>query len=255
MNLEERMARLEQDNRRWKRLALLSPIILFGMLTLMGANPQETMKTLTVREIIFKDETGTMRGRITADKGIAQQFYASNGKERYRLAISDTAVVEDFRDSNDVLRSRLEVDKTGNVAHELFDKNNISRLITMIDEENNAFYSLHDTKGVRFISMIDADGNTYLSQLDDQDARYLMTTFSDGNSAQLFFDRKGEIRAGTGINANNTFKHYIEKSYLEQAKEALGWFHFFRDGYDALNYLFKDTNNSSTKDSKNPPKK
>jgi hypothetical protein len=173
MNLEERMARLEQDNRRWKRLTLLLTFIPFGMLPLMGANPQETLKTLTVREIIFKDETGAMRGRITADKGIAQQFFASNGKERYRLAVSDTAVVEDFRDSNDVLRSRLEVDKTGNVAHGLYDKNNVPRIITAIDEENSAFYSLHDAEGVRFISMIDAGGNTYLSQLDDQNVRYV----------------------------------------------------------------------------------
>jgi hypothetical protein len=118
MNLEERMARLEQDNRRWKRMAPIFALIPTGILLLMGANPQDTMKTLTVNEIIFKDESGTVRGRIAADKGIAQQFFASNGKERYRIAVSDTAVVQDVRDNNNTLRHRLEVNGNGGIYHE-----------------------------------------------------------------------------------------------------------------------------------------
>jgi hypothetical protein len=53
MNLEERVSRLERDNRFWKRTTLLAALVPLGVLSLMGASPQETIKTLTVREIIF----------------------------------------------------------------------------------------------------------------------------------------------------------------------------------------------------------
>ena len=91
MTLEERIARLERDNRWWKRLTLLLALLPLGMLTLIGAGREETMDVLTVRELVIKDESGKVRSRIVAKKdgGIMQQFLAANGKERVRIGIED----------------------------------------------------------------------------------------------------------------------------------------------------------------------
>jgi hypothetical protein len=247
MNFEERISRLERDNRRWKQMTLLLTILPLAMAILMGAGREEKIDVLTVRELIFKDQAGAVRGRIAADKGIAQQFFASNGKERYRIAVSDTAVVHDIYDSNNILRSRLEVDKKGDVLQAMFDNNNIPRIVTGIVEETNAFYSLHDANDVRFAASLEDDGSVYLTQFDSQKLRYVLGTSSEGDSVQMFLDRKGQMRAATGTSQNNTFKFYVEKGYIEQAKEAVSWLSFMKHLYDASNYLTTNPQNKSGK--------
>jgi hypothetical protein len=84
MDFEERISRLERDNRGWKRMTLLLALLPLGMLTLVGAAREEIIDVLTVRKLVFKDESGAVRGRISAKKngGVIQQFFAANGKER-----------------------------------------------------------------------------------------------------------------------------------------------------------------------------
>jgi hypothetical protein len=66
MDLEERISRLERDNRRLKRLLCALILLPLGVLPLIGAGREEKTDVLTVRELIIKDENDTMRGRIVA---------------------------------------------------------------------------------------------------------------------------------------------------------------------------------------------
>jgi hypothetical protein len=49
MTMEERISRLERDNRRWKRMTLLLVFLPLGMLTLMGAGREESIDVLKLR--------------------------------------------------------------------------------------------------------------------------------------------------------------------------------------------------------------
>ena len=298
MNLEERISRLERNNRRWKRTTLLLALLPVGMLTLMGAGREEKVDVLTVRELIFKDETGTVRGRIAAEKGIAQQFFASNGKERYRLAVSDTAVVQDVRDSNNTLRNRLEVNSNGSVYQRYYDLKGKERIQTHVNEESIARHVLLNEEGKRRVTIfsfpkdhkeapeyagyavlneqgemriwnavtktmivqriidntnttrvamgINNRSDAYYALFDVNKAlRFEVATFSDGGSAQSFFDKYGEMRASTGIDPDNTFSFYVEKSFLEETKEAMSWFMFGKHIGDALQQLMPNSQNPS----------
>jgi hypothetical protein len=99
MDFEERLSRLEQSNRRLKQLICLLALIPFGIFPLMGAGREEKIDVLTVRELIFKDDKGTVRGRIVADQRISQIFYAANGKERYHLAVGEPATFQFMYDN------------------------------------------------------------------------------------------------------------------------------------------------------------
>jgi hypothetical protein len=87
MDMEERISRLEQDNRRWKQMTLLFAILPLAIVILMGAGREEIVDVLTVRELILKDEGGKVRGRIAAKKdgGIIQALQALT-PENLRLA-------------------------------------------------------------------------------------------------------------------------------------------------------------------------
>jgi hypothetical protein len=46
MDLEERISRLERDNRRWKQMTLLFAILPLAMVILMGAGREEKIESI-----------------------------------------------------------------------------------------------------------------------------------------------------------------------------------------------------------------
>jgi hypothetical protein len=243
MNLKERMARLEQENRRWKRMTPLFALIPTGMLLLMGANPQETMKTLTVSEIIFKDETGAIRGRITAEKGIAQQFFASNGKERYRLAVNDTAVVQDVRDNNNTLRHRLEVNGNGGIYHRYYDLKGKERIQTHVNEESVARHVLLNEEGKRRVSLFsfpkdhkDAPENAGHAVLNDQGEIRIWTGVTKTRVAQEMSDNTNTARVTMGINKESDAYYAL----FDRNKEGRFEVATFSDGSSAQSFFDKN---------------
>jgi hypothetical protein len=120
MTVEERIARLEQQNRRMKVavsvivVAVLGGVLVAGPLLPRQANAQtpSAPRIVEANEFRLLDESGRVRGRFAVDKdGPGLAFGDENGKLRAALRVDKDGPLLLFNDKNEKLRAVLAMDK------------------------------------------------------------------------------------------------------------------------------------------------
>lgn len=113
MTLEERVARMERQNRRFKRMGALA-ILLASSFLLSGAAAQGPRR-IVAEEIYLVDSAGRERGALLVTKEGSVGFWLrdATGKFRsvYSLGGAGSAIL-DFRDKNGKVRMAVGITQT-----------------------------------------------------------------------------------------------------------------------------------------------
>ena len=109
-SLEERIHRLERQNRRLWALAIL-PILVLGPLILMAeSSPQP--RTIEAESIVLKDSDGKVRARLgTKDHNVRLEFFDQKDVLRLQLGVGDQRTTISLGDAAGRMRGMLGVDK------------------------------------------------------------------------------------------------------------------------------------------------
>jgi hypothetical protein len=189
MNLEQRLARLEAQNRFLRRIILVT-VSTLGMAMLIGAGGPRKLDPIQTSKLELVDNNGTVRARLTLEGTPRLEFLQEDGKTRTTQL---TQYALDFMEGKDkeVLRTEL-----------------AARQLVLNDENGKTRASL---------SLPWADGKTTSSLLyftGPTGEVYL----SEGGSGPLlsFYANPGhELRAQLGATSSQTYLSLSEKGGSE----------------------------------------
>lgn len=119
MNIEQRLQRLEIENRRLKRIGFVL-VLVPAMAVLMGQAAPDKEKAVRANRFVLTDSEGNERGVFEVKKNgqPALNFFDTNGNKRIQLYVGDeTATALHFIDANGLPRLELARAKGGPVLN------------------------------------------------------------------------------------------------------------------------------------------
>ena len=153
--IEERLKRVEEENRRLKcrsRLTQGGLAFLTVVVLMLGAakGPDGSFGVLTVERLVVRDKNGTQRVLIkTSDEGTAEQsFYDKNGTQRVLIKTSfEGSAGQSFYDKNGTQRVLIMTDSQGTSMQTFYDKGGKERVGIIILPDGTAAQQFQDSNG------------------------------------------------------------------------------------------------------------
>jgi hypothetical protein len=203
--LEQRLARLENQNRRWKNGAGVLTAIGFACLALGTASVRSRAKLVEATEFRLVDEKGTVRAAISAGRGGAS-ISVNNGAGRTRatLAVGDDGSPRlDLLDRTDAVRASIRLAGDGSPDLVFNDGSKHARGRFRVGPDGSAKIDLADeAQKTRASLSVGADGESRVSLSDAGDQpRAWMAARSDGCPSVKLADGEGSVRASFGCTA------------------------------------------------------
>lgn len=195
-----RLARLERENRRWKKGAVLAASCALAFL-LAAAGPAARKRVVEVTELRLIDPTGALRGSLSADKTGAQLLLKDGtGKNRARLRVADDGAPRlELLDRMERVRLGAALDKDGAAVAHLDDEAGHARVRLATAADGSAASELADGAKTRASISVGADGTAGLAVFDaDGSARARTGVTGDGSPAVKLIDGDGTLRASLG---------------------------------------------------------
>jgi hypothetical protein len=164
MPLSERVARLEQENRRIMaqsktraRMLIFSAAMGALVLGLGGAKLAEKPKVVEAERFVLRDSQGKMRAEWTLEDGdIVQIFYDEKGKPRLEMGVAaNDSVGLMLLDQEGHPRLDLSLDQDGSAGLAGFDKKSLAPRFTLgVEADGLPAQSFSDSKDVPRIEII-----------------------------------------------------------------------------------------------------
>lgn len=131
MSIDERIERLERDNRMLRRLAVI-PLLAATAALLMGQAPAQ--KVIEAQRFALIDPSGKVVGGLSAgDRGPSLTFFDTTG---LRLSLSPDSLI--LYDRGGEVRYLLRVRDDGNLATTMFDAKGEGRINLRVAPEGSA---------------------------------------------------------------------------------------------------------------------
>jgi len=114
--LSDRVAILERDNRRWKRICIAGFSLVLATIAIGAAAVPEVLEELRVKRLVVVD--GEKRDRIVIDgkDGKALQILGENGTPIVRLHADSRTRAFTLLDNDGAIRARLAIDTKTRVS-------------------------------------------------------------------------------------------------------------------------------------------
>jgi hypothetical protein len=195
-----RVARLEKENRRFRRAAGALALALAAAF-LVAARSTGRVRVVEATEFRLIDSTGALRGTISADRSGAQlQLKDSTGKNRARLRVADDGTPRlELLDRMERARLGLALDKDGGAEAHLDDEATRARVKISTTADGSASVDLSDAAKKRASLEVAADGTAGVAVFDaEETARVRASVAADGAPAVKLTDADGTLRASLG---------------------------------------------------------
>ncbi len=152
-NLEERIQRIERQNRRFKQLTCAA-LVALGVLVLMGQAPVKG-RTVEAETIILKDADGKVRARMeTKAQGVLLRLFDKNEQRREELMVGDKGAYITLGDSTGRPRMMFGVHGEG-------DDDEAS--LAMNGKDGKSGTELRAAVGASGLKILDTQGNVALA--------------------------------------------------------------------------------------------
>ena len=165
MSIEERVARLERQNRRLKQ-GLAAVVLVVAGAVIMGATKQTGLgETIEAQAFVVKDKSGKIRALLGVSKSSEPtlQFYDKDGKWRAILGVNkDAEPTLQFYDKDGKRRAALGVTKDDESTLRLLDKDGKQRANLGVTKNGATFLSLLDTNEINRFAVTIFKENTAL---------------------------------------------------------------------------------------------
>ncbi len=204
--LGQRIARLEAQNRKWKRvtvLATLGGIAWLGLGAAASKSPRARLVEAT--EFRLLDEKGTVRAALTTGRG-GVSISVNNGAGHTRAALTvgeDGAPRLDLIDRTDSVRGSVRLAADGSPELVLSDEAKRARGRFRLGSDGSPRIDLADeSQKARASLSVGADGDSRVSLSDSgEKPRAWMSVRQDGCPSVKLADAEGSVRASIGCTA------------------------------------------------------
>lgn len=222
--LEERLVRLESENRILRRRSrlILSGVAALGLMVPLIAAVQDqkdgTFRELTVERLVVRDAKGNVRVGIGHnDQGdYLQSFLDADGKERIQLGTKvDGSAHVSALDKNGTQRIAFGTSHDGQAMHNLFDAEGRLRLMSITDSKRGAAQLVLDNQGVTRITTVSEDKGLAYQRFSDADGKRRVETFTstDGAAVHLLLDGDGNSRILSKVTTDNLASHAVSDNH------------------------------------------
>ena len=145
MTLEQRLEKVERENRWMRRIGMVAAAVAAAVL-LIGQGKDKELQDLVARSLVLKDSKGQIRLKAVADDddqdpGI--QILDQKGKERLRIALGEPGPYLTLRDESGMAR----------VVVAWADGSTPTPFITLLDENNIERFEAGFSKGRPFLAL------------------------------------------------------------------------------------------------------
>jgi hypothetical protein len=147
MTLEERLARLEREN-RWMRRGAAALIAAAAFVVLSAQGEERALPDLEVRSLSLKDGDGRVRAALRLEEaGAALVFWSERGEERVHLGCRKASNLLALTDPAGNDRIVLEVAYDRSASININDMHELNRAQLSVDELGDPEMSLWDGQG------------------------------------------------------------------------------------------------------------
>ncbi len=198
MTIEQRLERLERQNRWMKRIGALGLAVAAPVL-LSGQAKGKDLQHLKARSLTLIDGYGRNRV-VVADYGL--RVSDINGKTRAMLfARGDGSPRLDLRDKNGKTRMSFRALLDGSPSLDLWDKNGKQGVALRMLGDGSSRLLLYDKNGKNRAALgAYADGSSRLILFDTNGKkRAALRVFADGSPSLNLRDKSGKVRAELGV--------------------------------------------------------
>ena len=193
-NFEERIQRIERQNRRFKQLTFAA-LVALGVLVLMGQAPVKG-RTVEAETIILKDADGKVRARLaTKGHGVLLRLFDRKEQVREEFAVNDEGSYITLGDSTGRPRMMFGVHGGGDADEASLamigkDGKSGTELRAGVDASG---LKIRDAKGNVAAALLTLPSGNALSLSDSGAKPRALLAVLEGKPALLLYDRSGNV--------------------------------------------------------------
>jgi len=161
MTTEQRLERLEKQNRWMRRIGAVGLAVVAGVF-LVGQGKEKVPPDLVVRSLKMEDKDGVVRAGLfpmDADGSPGLTLADKNGKARAMLALVADSASLILSDKNGKARAMLAAHADGSTALIIFDKEEHARAVLGVHETVNKVTGAKTKTAENTLTMYDAKGD------------------------------------------------------------------------------------------------